>query len=1029
MPRVFSKTAWLVLLAVAVSWTPSLEAQYFGRNKVQYETFDFEVIKTEHFDVYYYPEELEAARMAGRMAERWYARLSLILEHELSGRQPLIVYASHPHFVQTNAIPGDLGEGTGGVTEIFKRRVVLPFAGPLKETDHVLGHELVHAFQFDITGSGKPGVTSGIPGAVRLPLWFIEGMAEFLSLGPEDAHTAMWMRDATRTHLPTLQELGSYQFFPYRYGQALWSYLAGRYGDEVVGRVLKATRTAGDAFQALYRVIGPAVNTLSEQWHATIREAYTDSVIEARQIPVGRELLSESRTGGRLNIAPELSPDGTKLIYLSEKDLFSIDMFLADARTGKTIRKITKTASDPHFESLQFINSAGAWAPDNRRFVFGAITEGQPVLTIVDTEKGKKLRELKFDDLGEVFNPTWSPDGKYIVFTGMYGGLTNLYMYDLELDQLSQLTNDSFAEIHPAWSPDGGQIAFSTDRFTSDVDRLQFGNYRLAVMDFETRRIEELPTFAEGKSINPQWAPDGRSVYFISDRDGVSNIYRLDLAELEVNQVTDVFTGISGITSISPAVSSAHDADAIAYSIYEGGRYDVFVVDTARVLAGGPLSDSNARTNMAILPPEDRVTDDLAILLDDYDSGLADDQGFQEEDYHPGLSLDYVAQPYLVAGSDRFGTFVGGGAALFWSDMLGNHNLATALQVNGSFKDIQALVGYENRAHRWNWGGVVQQVPYVIGGVSQGVVQQDGQNQFVEQLVKFRQINRDVIGTLSYAFNRSRRVEFQGGFRNITFEQETKTRFFNADGSFLNEVSQDTTFDSFNLGQFTAALVYDNSIFGATGPLMGQRYRIEATPIMGSLNYVNVLGDFRRYVMVKKPYTLAWRVLHFGRYGTDSENDRLTPLFLGYPNLIRGYDDGTFNGREECNQDGCPIFERLFGTKLAVANFELRFPIWAALGGSGFYGFLPVDFIAFADAGIAWSENDSRTPGVNEQAFFFGGDRKPVYSAGGGVRINTLGFAIFQITLARAFNRIKFNPDGSTTKGRWVWQFALTPGF
>src|SRR5262245_2651565 len=93
----------------------SANAQYFGRNKVQYEKFDFEVMKTEHFDIYHYPTERAVVEQTARMAERWYARLSKLLDHKLSGRQVIILYASHPDFEQTNALPGELDEGTGGV--------------------------------------------------------------------------------------------------------------------------------------------------------------------------------------------------------------------------------------------------------------------------------------------------------------------------------------------------------------------------------------------------------------------------------------------------------------------------------------------------------------------------------------------------------------------------------------------------------------------------------------------------------------------------------------------------------------------------------------------------------------------------------------------------------------------------------------------------------------------------------------------------------------------------------------------------
>jgi hypothetical protein len=236
----------------------TLDAQYFGRNKVQYEDFDFKVLKTDHFDIYYYPLEAEAARMAARMAERWYARLSRTLDYEMGTRQPLILYASHPHFRQTNAVSGGIGEGTGGVTESFKRRIVLPFGASLEATNHVIGHELVHAFQFAMTGADVQRASlTGMPSALGLPLWFIEGMAEYLSLGPVDPHTAMWMREAAaREDLPTVDELDSPEYFPYRYGHAFWAYVAGRWGDGVVRTLLLAAADPRGRMDAMANVLG-----------------------------------------------------------------------------------------------------------------------------------------------------------------------------------------------------------------------------------------------------------------------------------------------------------------------------------------------------------------------------------------------------------------------------------------------------------------------------------------------------------------------------------------------------------------------------------------------------------------------------------------------------------------------------------------------------------------------------------------------------------------------------------------------------
>src|SRR5690625_2678193 len=176
----------LLLLALGLIALPDwAEAQYFGRNKVQYRSFDFSVIETDNFDIYYYDEEKEAALDAARMAERAYARLSRILQHEFRSRKPIILSAPPSEFQQTHAPPDYIDEGTGGATKSLKERVIIPFTGSYAEFDHVLRHELVHSFQFDVIFRNA-AMDNVNPFAHRYPLWFMEGMAEYLSIGHID---------------------------------------------------------------------------------------------------------------------------------------------------------------------------------------------------------------------------------------------------------------------------------------------------------------------------------------------------------------------------------------------------------------------------------------------------------------------------------------------------------------------------------------------------------------------------------------------------------------------------------------------------------------------------------------------------------------------------------------------------------------------------------------------------------------------------------------------------------------------------
>jgi WD40 repeat protein len=1019
------RALWLFTLSLA-ALPPVAHAQYFGRNKVQYESFDFRVLKTEHFDIHFYPPEQAAAVHAARMAERWYARLSSVLDHELSGRQPLILYASAPEFQQTNAVGGTLGEGTGGVTEALKRRIVLPTGGTLSDLDHVIGHELVHAFQYDITGNGRPNSLGALPAASQLPLWFIEGMAEYLSIGPEAPQTAMWMRgalaDSGKDTLPSFNQLEDPRYFPYRYGHAFLAWIAGHWGDHVIGQLLRGAGQRRDVASAIARVLSANPDTLVARWHAETHAAYDPLKAGTREPEsYGPALIAAKGDEGRYNVAPSLSPDGSLVMFLSDKGLFSIDLFLADAKTGEVKKQVTRTAVDAHYQSLQFIQSAGSWSPDGSRFVFAGISGGKPVLSFYDVKREKMERDVRLSDLDEAFNPSWSPDGKRIAFAGLHGGFSDLFVYNLETNKVARLTDDEYADLQPVWSPDGRTLAFATDRFTTDLSVLRIGPYAIGQIDVTNRELRRLPGLEGARHTSPQWAPDGSSLFFVADPNGMSNVYRLELAGGAISQVTDLYTGVSGITETSPALSVAQSSGRMVYSVFRSNGYEVYAVESPQMLAGRPLAANRTTDQAARLPPEQRRNPLLADLINNEQLGLPEATAFSVQPYSSGISLTYVGRPSLIAGSNQFGTFVGGGAALYFSDMLGNHNLVTALQVNGSFKDITAQVGYQNLSGRLNWGGVVQQVPYLTGGYAQGIAEDlNGDPIFIEQQLLVRQTNRDVAGLVSYPFSQVQRFDLQAGYSNISFDRELRTRGFSltTGEEILSEEEDLPAPSSLDLGVASAALVYDNSFFGAASPILGQRYRLEVAPTIGSLRYVGVLADYRRYFMPARPFTLATRLLHYGRYATDGEDSRLQPLFLGYPGLVRGYTYGSFDG-SECNPtpedpNSCPVFDQLLGSRMAVANLELRFPLFGVLGiGSGYYGAFPIEFLAFGDAGLAWDTG-------NEPSIFGSGTREPVYSAGVGLRINLLGFAVAEIDLVRPFDR--------PAKG-WVWQFELQPGF
>ncbi len=1019
----------LLLGALSLVASAAQTQTSFGRNAVQYKTFHFKILKTQHFDVYFYDDEADAAAQAARMAERWYTRISTVLRHQLSSRQPLILYADHPAYNQTNIAQV---EGSEGVTESLKRRILLPLGASPFETDHVIGHELTHAFQYDITGVARGNMAAAFN---RVPLWFIEGMAEYVSLGNVDPNTTMWMRDAVRTgRLPKFRDLENPRYFPYRWGQSFWAYLGGTYGDDIVGALLRSAGRSGNVQAALEQMTHRPADSLIADWHRALTDAAKPIAVatgtplpadraqrdQARLTPVttagARALVSPGKEQ-HYNLAPALSPDGSRVVYFSDAGLFSIDMYLADAENGRTIRKLVSSTRDPHLESMQFINSAGAWSADGR-FAFGAIVTGRPALRIVKGDNGDLIKEIKFPSLGEIFNPTWSPDGKQIAFSAQVGGVTDLFVYDLDSGQQRRLTNDAYADLEPAWSPDGSLIAFATDRFTTSLDDLSYGDYQLAVIDPRGGgQIRQLPHLPKAKHINPQWSPDGKSLYFLGDPGGVTNVFRLSLDGGAIAQVTNVFTGVSGITSLSPALSVAQKAPRAVFAVYSDGGYAIQAIDDIRALEGGPIVQ--LPPTAAALPPLERaeIGTGIATLIRDpkpVPPAATVDLSSAVKDYHPKLSLDFIAQPSLAVAADRFGTYIGGGATLYWSDMLGDHNLVTMAQFQGRLSDFAAATAYLNRKSRLTWAVGAQQIPYIFGGVY--AYQDPNTGIFVEEIQRIKQTNRGLNGVAAYPFNRSDRFEVSAGLQQISYDNELQKHGFNQDGS----VAFDSTIHfpvppPVTLEASSFALVHDNSFYGATGPILGDRWRLEADPTFGGLRFLTTYVDYRKYVMPVRPFTLAVRALHIGRYGRDAEDQRIYPLFIGYPSLVRGYDRGSFQA-SECTggtATSCPVFDQLWGSRLLVGNVELRFPPFGLLGaGGGYYGILPIEAGIFYDAGVAWTQSQG--------AKLFGGTRNWVRSAGVSLRMNLLGYAIGQMDIVHPFDRPEKN---------WLVRFSLTEGF
>ena len=1008
-----SSVRLVCILAVVMAALPlPAMAQYFGRNKVQYEDLDFQVLPTPHYQIHFYPEAAVPVEDAARMAERWYERIARIFQHDIRESRPLILYADHPDFQQTNILSGTIGEGTGGVTEGMQDRIILPLGSSYGDTDHVLGHELVHSFQFDIA-SGAQG--AGLRGLMAVPLWFIEGMAEYISLGQEHPLTTMWIRDALlHDRFPSLDDMSGdpRRFFPYRFGHAFWAYVASEYGDPAVTDMMRVAARGGWQ-PAVTSVLRVDPDTLGAAWQQAMVERYSP-LMEGRTPPeeAGTLLLSPATDAGTMNVAPSLSPDGRFVAYLSEQDLFTIELFLADARTGEVIRTITSSTRDAHFDALRFLDSSGAWHPDGSVIAVVVYAEGRNRIQLYDPEDGSRDQTIEVPStIGEIRNPAFSPDGTQIVFSGQVGGVTDLFLMDVEGDaEPVRLTDDRYGQLQPVFSPDGQTVAFVTDEGPeTDFDQLTFGPMVIALLDLPTGSIERLAPLGDAGHWNPQFTPDGEGLYFLADQDGFRDIYRLGLDDGQVWQVTRLVTGVSGVTESSPALSVARETGTVAFSVFDDAEYHVYAL-TAVESVGSPLVTAGqiVQAGARLAPPPEVGSDRVAPLLANSEAGLTPSGTYSTDDAEPvgaGLKLVSLGQPQVGVGNDQFGTYLGGSVSALFSDILGDRNLYTMVQAQGEVKDVGGQVLYQDIGQRWNWGGGVSHIPYRYLFQQFAAPTAPGATDAIEQ-IDYRIYVSKLQGLLSYPFSTVRRVEFAAGYTRYGFNTEIDTYSYNSFGeliAFTQEPGE--AGDALNLAEASVSFVEDNSFSGFTSPIRGWRTRLQVGRTVGSADFTTLLTDVRRYYSPAQLLTFAVRGLHFGRYGIASSDAQiLGDLFVGDQFFIRGYSAGSFSANE-CTptvNGTCGEFDRLLGQRLGVVNLELRIPVL----GTERYGllsfpYLPTDLVGFFDAGVAWNQDESASLVWDRET----AERVPVFSTGVAARANLFGALVVELYYAVPFQR------------------------
>ncbi|MEA1881864.1 MAG: peptidase MA family metallohydrolase [Candidatus Marinimicrobia bacterium] len=811
---------------------------YFGRNKIQFEQFDWQVLATNHFDIYYYAAEKKLAKLAAASAEQAFTDLEIKFNHTLNGRVPLVIYSNHIHFQQTNVLPSSIPEGIGGFFEHIKGRVVIPYTGRISDFLHVIRHELVHVFMFSKTMQNIRD--RGISNSTDIPLWFSEGLAEWWSVG-WDSRAEMVIRDALlHNYLIPLRQVGGY--LVYKEGQSFLRYYESNYGADRIRKLMEEFWLYQTFADALAAISGKDYEDLMTEWELSLKQNAAEALQYETLPPSADNRLTESG----MNISPAIYRNKAgelHTIYLSNNDGYT--NIYSHPLNGQDRSVVIRGERTPNVESLHLLQTNISVNNENiMAFVAKSGARDRIILRNISSNKDNGIYSHK--DIVTIRSPAWSPVNKNLVFSGQdFGGQSDLFIWDEQADITHRLTDDIYSDQDPVFSPDGKWILFSSDRGRPKLDN----GLDLFLMNLSSAEILYL-TQDSFNNIKPRWLSQSPNrIQFITDRSGTPNLWTLTFSHGDdslkiqpwIKQNSNFHTGVND------GVPTA--GDSMVFSVFQNYSYQIH---------HAPLVQNDS----IIQIPLDLAYDNLPWTLDEKPALKHQDK---PTPYQLKYSLD-LAQT-AVSYDPIYGML--GGAQLSLSDQMGN------------------------RYYHFLLANSAQRSSDILGRFNAAVTMVDLTRRSNVALGVFHFANDYYDPIQAFYFERSFGVRAGLNFPIHIFRRlEFSTSLWSSEKDFYT--GKPVT--AFLVSNFIS-VVHDNTLWFTNGPIDGWRTRITFGPTFdfqrAKFHNYTILFDTRFYYRQNTSLTLAHRTLVWFNDGSD-----IRRYYIGGSWGLRGYGFHEVYGRK-----------------------------------------------------------------------------------------------------------------------------------
>jgi Tol biopolymer transport system component len=872
------------------------QGYYFGRNKVQYTNFDWQVLKTDHFDIYYYPVMEELAEQGANFAEESYKYLENKFNFTISRRIPLIFYSSHLHFQQTNVTPSFVPEGVGGFFEFMKGRVVIPSDGNMNQFRKVIFHELIHVFMHSkVYFANKEH--SRFEGTYP-PLWFTEGLAEYWST-EWDAQAEMVIKDAVlNNYIVPLSQMWRITgtFMMYKEGQAILQYIAENYGEDKILQMMEQIWKFGKFSQVFQAVLSKSYQEFDTEWLYYLKKRYYP-MLDDNDLS---KMVTQTIVREGYNFKPAYYQDKNgkeKVVFVGNKtgysNIFICDLNPLKIKDREKVKTLVKGERTSDFESFHLFSSK-IDVSKNGNLTFSAKSGENDALYIYSIPDKQINKKFQWNDIVSISSPSYSADETKITFSAVdLSGKQDLYLLELFPEKLIRLTDDFYEDKAPCFSPDGNKIVFSSDR-------TQYGDewcYNLFIYDLSTNLIYYL-TSGLGQDNSPVWSPSGKFIAFTSDHDFSLNLWIADISNItEWHSESYQQIEVKQISNFANAAFDPEwvDDERLLFAVYENNRFQIRMmnkieekIDSSQVLLANNSLNGHRQWGFKRLSGS-KVHSKLA--------------------YRKKYNLDFAQSQ--VSQDPFWGTT--GGAVFAFTDMLGNDQYYLLVYNNSEsrndfFKSFNVALTKVSLENRFNYSYGLFRFSGRYFNYKDGFFYEDRYGGYF---------------TLSYPFSQFNRLELSS---NLSY----------SDKDVIGEYRRFAVLTSTWL-----SYVSDNSIWYYTGPIEGHRYNFTIGNTYdirwSNVNYYTLLVDLRQYFRLAGTITYATRFLTLYNSGKETRW-----FYLGGSWDLRGYRRWSIRGE-----------------KILLFSQELRFPFIDYLNINfpfGGLGFRTIRGALFLDAGNAWND-------------------------------------------------------------------------